>query len=83
MLYTGLRSEEIMGLRWGDINQKEKTITVRRVVTRVAKGEFLPVERSKNDKVRILPMGTNSLCGSNLRSKRAYTLCQPFEVVDI
>lgn len=57
MLYTGLRSEEIMGLRWGDINQKEKTITVRRAVTRVAKGEFLPVERSKNDKVRIVTYG--------------------------
>lgn len=57
MLYAGLRSEEVMGLRWGDINQKEKLITVRRVVTRVAKGEFLPVERTKNGKVRYIPYG--------------------------
>lgn len=52
MLFAGLRSEEIMGLRWGDINQKKQVIAVRRVVTRVAKGEYMPVERTKNGKVR-------------------------------
>ena len=57
MLFAGLRSEEIMGLRWGDINQKEQVITVRRVVTRVAKGEYAPVERTKNGKVRHIPYG--------------------------
>ena len=57
MLYTGLRSEEIMGLRWGDIDQKERVITVRRVITRTAKGEFTPVERSKNDRVRYITYG--------------------------
>ena len=57
MLYTGLRSEEVMGLRWGDIDQKERVITVRRVITRTAKGEFTPVERSKNDRVRYITYG--------------------------
>lgn len=57
MLYAGLRSEEVMGLRWGDIDQKEQIITVRRVVTRIAKGEYAPVERTKNGKVRYVPYG--------------------------
>ena len=57
MLFAGLRSEEVMGLRWGDIDQKEQVITVRRVVTRVAKGEYAPVERTKNAKVRYIPYG--------------------------
>lgn len=45
------------GLRWGDIDQKEQIITVRRVVTRIAKGEYAPVERTKNGKVRYVPYG--------------------------
>lgn len=57
MLFAGLRSEEVMGLRWGDIDQNEKVITVCRVVTRVAKGEYTPVERTKNGKVRYVPYG--------------------------
>lgn len=47
LLYTGIRSEEIMGLRWNDIDQKNRTITIRRVVTRVAKGEFAPWKRPR------------------------------------
>lgn len=57
MLFAGLRSEEVMGLRWGDIDQNEKVITVCRVVTRVANGEYMPVERTKNGKVRYVPYG--------------------------
>lgn len=57
MLYAGLRSEDVMGLRWRDIDQKNRTITVRRVVTRVAKGEFAPVERTKNGRVRVITYG--------------------------
>ena len=33
LLYAGLRSEEVMGLHWRDIDRKNRTITVRRVVT--------------------------------------------------
>ena len=57
LLYTGIRSEEIMGLRWNDIDQKNRTITIRRVVTRVAKGEFLPVETTKSDRIRVITYG--------------------------
>lgn len=57
MLYAGLRSEEVMGLRWGDVNPKERTLTVRRVITRIAKGEFAPVERTKNGKTRVVTYG--------------------------
>ena len=57
LLYTGIRSEEIMGLRWNDIDQKNRTITIRRVVTRVAKGEFAPVETTKSDRIRVITYG--------------------------
>lgn len=57
MLYAGLRSEEVMGLRWGDIDQNEQVITVQRVITRIAKGEYAPIERTKNGKVRYIPYG--------------------------
>ena len=57
LLYTGIRSEEIMGLRWNDIDQKNRTITIRRVVTRVAKGEFAPVETTKSDRTRVITYG--------------------------
>ena len=57
LLYAGLRSEEVMGLRWRDIDRKNRTITVRRVVTRVAKGEFAPVDVTKNERVRVVTYG--------------------------
>ena len=46
-----------MGLRWNDIDQKNRTITIRRVVTRVAKGEFAPVETTKSDRIRVITYG--------------------------
>lgn len=57
MLYAGLRSEEVMALRWADINQADRVITIARVVTRVEKGVYEPVERTKNGKVRYVPYG--------------------------
>lgn len=55
--WLGFRRGETIGLRWGDIDQIEKVITVCLVVTRVAKGEYMPVERTKNGKVRYVPYG--------------------------
>lgn len=52
MLYTGCRSEEIMALRWNDIDLKQNIITIRRVITKTDKGVFEPVERTKSGKIR-------------------------------
>lgn len=57
MLYAGLRSEEVMGLRWNDVDMTERTITVRRVITRTEKGVYEPIERTKSGKVRYVPFG--------------------------
>ena len=74
--WLGVRRGEAIGLRWGDIDQNEKVITVCRVVTRVAKGEYMPVERTKNGKVRQSPTVTNSLHASNRRKRRASMSCR-------
>jgi len=41
-LNTGLRIGEICGLKWEDVDFKEKTITVRRTVQRVSNGTAAP-----------------------------------------
>lgn len=42
-MMTGLRIGEICGLQWGDVDSKEQTITIRRIVTRVLKPRSLGV----------------------------------------
>lgn len=51
-LYTGMRTEELCGLMWSDIDLKEGTIRVHQVVAKAAKGEELPADKSKRVKRR-------------------------------
>lgn len=54
LLYTGCRTEEIMALRWSDIDLKNGFLTIQRVITKTGNGSFEPVDRTKSGKPRTL-----------------------------
>lgn len=54
MLYTGCRSEEVMALRWSDVDLKQGFLTIRRVITKTTKGMYEPVDTTKSGKPRTL-----------------------------
>lgn len=54
LLYTGCRSEEIMALRWSDVDLKQGFITIQRVITKTSKGTYEPVDCTKSGKPRTL-----------------------------
>lgn len=64
--YTGMRTGEVLGLKWKDINFKEKTIKVQRTIT--AGIEQLPKTDSSNRIVDIL-----SQCEKYLKEQKKVT----------
>lgn len=56
LLYTGLRREELLGLKWSDINFEEKTITLNRVII-IESGTPIIKDTLKNDySKRVIPI---------------------------
>lgn len=55
-IYTGLRKEEILGLRWQDVNFDNKTLHIRNTCTKVG-SKIVYSEKTKTSKSkRIIPM---------------------------
>lgn len=46
-IYTGMRLSEITGLKWGDVDFAEKTITVKRNAAKVGGKEFVSTPKTK------------------------------------
>lgn len=55
MLYTGMRSEELLALQWKDINIKEKTITVNKAVKYDKDKPYLGKTKTGKKRTVIMP----------------------------
>lgn len=55
-LYTGMRVGELSGLKWEDIDFKERTITICRSEKYNRKKKEFYISSTKNDKVRTFPL---------------------------
>mgnify|MGYP000052733014 CR=1 FL=1 len=58
LLELGLRCSELCGLKWGDFDFENKRVTIRRTTTRV-NNKVKTEEKTKNKKIRILPLSTD------------------------
>ena len=56
MLYAGLRTEEVCGLRWCDVDLENDIIKVTRVVTITEKQTFAEVKTTKSKRIRHVPI---------------------------
>ena len=59
-IYTGMRLSEITGLKWGDVDFEEKTISVKRNAAKIAGKDFVSTPKTKNG-MRTVYM-TDTLC---------------------
>jgi integrase len=57
-LLAGLRREEILGLRWQDVDQRGKKLRVRQVITRAAGISHIRGGAKSEAGLRTIPMGT-------------------------
>lgn len=55
MLYTGMRSEELLALRWNDINIKEGTININKALKFNNNKPYLGTTKTGKDRIVIMP----------------------------
>lgn len=60
LLFTGMRSGEVLGLQWSDINFKENTIQVKHTLSDVGGKHFLTAPKTKSSKRLIYMSSTVS-----------------------
>lgn len=68
-LTLGLRRGELLGLRWSDVDWENGTLTVARQVSEDVGRTIAIVPYTKNDEIRVLPIGADLL--ERLRQRRA------------
>lgn len=73
-LYTGIRIGEACGLKWGDFNEAEATITIRRTVQRISDNNgstiLLVGEPKTEAAARVIPL-PKFLCGMMSKMKQS------------
>jgi integrase len=72
-LATGLRKQEVFGLRWKDVDLDAKIITVRNTVTSVD-GKQQSREKTKTGKIRVVPFDDYALAALNAQAQRCADL---------
>ena len=79
-LYTGLRRGEVCGLRWGDIDMRNRLMTVRRAIGEAAGGDY--EKAPKNDgsaRTIVVPAGLITVFEKRLARMRADLLAAGIE----
>lgn len=74
-LWTGMRTSELVGLRWGDIDWVKSEVFVVRAVTQRSKAPEDTKTRGSRRRVRLLPLALESLL-----SQKSYTFLKGEEV---
>lgn len=73
-LHTGMRSGELLGLKWADVDLNNATIRVRRTLTRVGNGRRLalgePKTRKSRRTVRLTQRATEALISHRARQAK-------------
>jgi len=74
-LWTGMRTSELVGLRWGDIDWVKNEVFVVRAVTQRSKAPEDTKTRGSRRKVRLLPLALEALL-----AQKSYTFLKGEEV---
>ena len=85
LLQTGLRTGELVGLRWSDIDLKKRTVSVNRTMEyRYAVGEWRVGESKSKSGFRTIPLTDEAVeLLSRQKQKNSSFKCIPIEWVDM
>lgn len=81
--FLGIRSSEVLGLKWSDIDFDRKTVSIRRVRQRIGKNELGKVELNAHTRLVALPGMGSWIERDRTKSKHNRVFIMPDDLVSI